>query len=716
KQALAHEVEDALVDAELDKKIRNGDKVTVDWDEAAGALTAKPEPKITDMGGWALGMMAPLALAALPMGVLMSVGVAGIAAVFAYTAWRVASSYSGPHGRAQAPPTARSWVFRTAALMTVMLAADWALKALFWGSGLYVYHYIVPTRVILMAAAIPLSLAFAAWMMTLAHAGKPPLDGLRRFRDSHPVIGGLVWSVLQVLTFPVGVDDARHAGDLAAKSPAVSKALGVFAVGAAAVLAATLGNGLEALLNHKVIDFIPVGPGRANLADFLLFFGLPFVWMTLDFFGAVRKAVAARKPAVMNFAKFYALPVLGFLAFVLASSTGLSGAPLPFIYGAFFATLFGTGTLAATSYIQRRLAEFNGSLQDGTFNPMPSAPAFSAGYRARRWLAGALASAAALLPLVGAVNHPSLGAGDYTALVERYRGRLPKVIITDYDDTFMDNSDGKGLVISEARLKLLEDLKAAGVRVTFATNRPLDGGDFAMSALLLERMSPELKADFIISTGGGAEVYKLSPQGELPAAPAFSGPTVTDAERGAITRLISAEAARQGIAPDQARHGEKPYEHSWMLGMGLDAAKKAALSTAEWDALAAARNAKLTAVFKAASAGLKAQGLEFGATLKFPARDDLEPYIRFSKSTKAFAVKAILELIEAEGARVDAEDVLMLGDDFTVPGYDSAMPKGLPGGTAVAFGLAADARIPNVHQLGGGPDALERFLRDMIRP
>ncbi|MBI5596465.1 MAG: hypothetical protein HY928_10295, partial [Elusimicrobia bacterium] len=704
----------ALVDGELDGAIKKGDSVLVDFDGTKLVVRKSDEGKTTKLGGWALGAAA-LGLAALPAGASLALAVAGIAAAVGYAAWRVASSYSGPHGRAQAPPLARVWAVRAVVMTAAFLAADWALKALFFGSGLFVFHHIVPTRALIMAAAVPLNLAFGAWMLSLGHSKAAPLEKLRKFRERHPVLGAVAYGLLQVLAFPFTINDQRYAGDLAAKHPAVAKALGVFVVAAAAVLAGTLGNGLEGLVNAKVVDFIPVGHGRANLADFLVFLGIPFAWMTLDFFGAARKAVAARKPAVMNFAKYYALPVLGMLTFLLASSAGYAAIPLPAIYAAFFSTLFGVGILGANVFVQRRLAEFNGSLQDGVFQPMPAKPAFSAGYRLRRAAAALLASLAAL-PFVGkVVSQPKLSDKDYAALVERYRGRLPKVVITDYDDTFMDNSDGRGLVISDARLKLLEDLKAAGVRVAFATNRPLTGGSYAMSAMLVERMSPELRRDFILSTGGGAEVFKFSSKGELPETPYFSGPAISEAERAVVGGIIAAESAKLGVDMAHARSDTKPYEHAFMYSMGLNAEKKAAMPEAEWKAAVAERNRRLTAVFAALEKGLKKEGLEFAATLKFPPRDELEPYIRLSKSTKSFAVKAILEVVEAEGRRVDAEDVLMLGDDFTVPGYDSAMPKALPGGTAVAVGSAADARIGNVHLLGGGPDATEKFLRDILK-
>ncbi|MBI2362593.1 MAG: AAA family ATPase, partial [Elusimicrobia bacterium] len=543
KQAVAHEVADALVDGELDGAIKKGDAVLVDFDGTKLTVSRDPEAKpATKLGGWALGAAA-LGLAALPAGAPLALAVAGIAAAVGYAAWRVASSYSGPHGRAQAPPLARVWAVRAAVMTAAFLAADWALKALFFGSGLFVFHHIVPTRALIMAAAVPLNLAFGAWMLSLGHSKAAPLEKLRKFRERHPVLGAVAYGLLQVLAFPFTINDQRYAGDLAAKHPAVAKALGVFVVAAAAVLAGTLGNVLEGLVNAKVVDFIPVGHGRANLADFLVFLGIPFAWMTLDFCGAARKAVAARKPAVMNFAKYYALPVLGMLAFLLASSAGYAAIPLPAIYAAFFSTLFGVGILGANVFVQRRLAEFNGSLQDGVFQEMPAKPSFSAGYRLRRSAAAALAALAAL-PFVGkVVSQPRLSGRDYAALVERYRGRLPKVVITDYDDTFMDNSDGRGLVVSDARLKLLEDLKAAGVRVAFATNRPLTGGSYAMSAMLVDKMSPELRKYFILSTGGGAEVFKFSPQGELPQTPYFSGPTISEAERAVVGGLIAAEAA-----------------------------------------------------------------------------------------------------------------------------------------------------------------------------
>src|SRR5581483_1277462 len=80
--------------------------------------------------------------------------------------------------------------------------------------------------------------------------------------------------------------------------------------------------------------------------------------------------------------------------------------------------------------------------------------------------------AAALLASLGlGVGAPRLSAGDYDKLVERFRQNPPKLVITDYDDTFLDNSDGKGLVVSPERIALLERLAAANVRVAFATNR-----------------------------------------------------------------------------------------------------------------------------------------------------------------------------------------------------------------------------------------------------
>ncbi|MDE2290559.1 MAG: ATP-dependent Clp protease ATP-binding subunit, partial [Elusimicrobia bacterium] len=165
KQAVAHEVEDALVDGELDGLIKKGDAVLVDYDAQAGKLTVSkdPEAKTAKLGGWALGGLLPLALAAHASGAAMALAAAGVVGALAYGMWRVASSYTGPNGRAQAPPSARVWAARAGLLAAGMLAADWTLKALFWHSGLFVFHDIVHTRAIMMAAAVPLNAAFGAW-------------------------------------------------------------------------------------------------------------------------------------------------------------------------------------------------------------------------------------------------------------------------------------------------------------------------------------------------------------------------------------------------------------------------------------------------------------------------------------------------------------------------------------------------------------------------
>jgi len=81
KQAIEHDVEDALVDAELDGRIQNGDKVIVDYID--GEYIARTDKRgVRKMSG--LVMAAPLAALALPSGwVLPALGViAGVVASY----------------------------------------------------------------------------------------------------------------------------------------------------------------------------------------------------------------------------------------------------------------------------------------------------------------------------------------------------------------------------------------------------------------------------------------------------------------------------------------------------------------------------------------------------------------------------------------------------------------------------------------------------------
>ncbi|HAH05696.1 MAG TPA: hypothetical protein DCM05_04080 [Elusimicrobia bacterium] len=304
---------------------------------------------------------------------------------------------------------------------------------------------------------------------------------------------------------------------------------------------------------------------------------------------------------------------------------------------------------------------------------------------------------AALLAAAGvAAFAPRLSEGDRSALLGRFRNHPPKAVIMDYDDTFMDNSSGKGLVVTPERLDLLQRLKAAGIRPIFATNRPLDGGPHGMSNMLMDRMDPALREGFIISVGGGAEVYRYGEKGEKPAAPAFSETPMSLEERGRIQEMMRQASAASGFPSSDWREDGKDHEFTFVLKNDRPAARKLA---AEFEKLFKGRF-----------------GPEFNVTYKEPPKESLEPYIRIAKATKTRAIEGILKLLAEEGTALKPSEVVIFGDDFTQPGYDSAMARALPGAVVYAVGKDADPRLDNVYLSPVvGPDSTAAFLEDLLR-
>ncbi|MBI5201707.1 MAG: signal peptidase II [Elusimicrobia bacterium] len=482
-------------------------------------------------------------------------------------------------------------------------------------------------------------------------------------------------------------------GDLVDRHPAIKKLVGVADVAIAALLAAAIGNGVEGIVNGRVVDFIPFGHAHANLADFMVFFGAPLLWMMLDFFGQARKAEELRQPARLATWKYYLLPILAVAAFQLSTAAGLASVPVVAWYGMLFGVLFGLGVLLSDGYLGGKIAEFNRAFRptdSAGAKVDPVAPRMTGTYRLKKRVAALLAG------LGLGVSAPRMTATDYDALVARFREAPPKLVITDYDDTFLDNSDGKGLVVTPERIALLEELAAKNIRVAFATNRPLDGGTYAMSYMLMEKLPEHLRKNFIISTGGGAEVYQYGPNGEKPAAAARFNP-MNEREFADLRRLMAEETAKLGLTP--IKQEEKGYEFSSVFAPG---------------------EMKVHQLFPAFEKAVRAAGYDFSVTLKAfdddPKKKHLEPYIRVSKSSKTMAVKGILELLAAEGTKVEPEDVIMLGDDFTVPGFDSAMARALPQGTALAVGKGVNPKLENVYWLPQeGPEQTVDFLKRIIR-
>jgi hydroxymethylpyrimidine pyrophosphatase-like HAD family hydrolase len=602
-----------------------------------------------------------------------------------------------------APKQGMHWAPKTALMALAFLALDWGSKLLFYSAGLpIIFHFLEPGRLAIMAAAIPVNLGAAVYYLWVAHSKQAPLQRISELRRKHPVLGNLVYGVLQVLNFPVGVNEKRYAGDLKARYPVVSKTLRWLGIGLAAVLAGTLGNSLEGILNGKVLDFIPFGHGRANIADMLVVFGVPFVWMARDFLGAARKAVETRTPAAMKPWKYFLLPVLGLVAFVYTTSAGYAEVPVVGWYILLFSALFSVGTLAANMLVTPLLEEFNRMfrLSDSAgVREGPAGRALGRGYRLRRALAAGLASLAAFVPFVKAPSAPRMADSDRQALVERYRRARPKLVLMDWDNTFMDNWTRRNQPATEERLALLAALQSAGIRAGFVTNRPLYGRGFGMRDLLTDRMRPEQRKGLLLAIGGGSQVYRFGPKGETPKAPTLTLSVIEPQDLRAMEAAYREEAARLGVEAGADRD-KKSYERSFIIRRE--------------------HAGKAQAVFDAFSARLKAMGLDkkYDAKLKIPVKPGSQPYIRVraAGADKTSGVNGVLRLLKEEGVSVEPEDVLFFGDEFDPGNDDNSMAQALPDATAIAVGRTADPRVKNVHLLPRvGPDETAAFLWDILK-
>lgn len=296
-------------------------------------------------------------------------------------------------GRPTTPgKSSRAWVWKAAGLAAGFLALDWGTKLLFAATGLpFVYHELGPVRLLVMKFAVPINLLAAGYYLSLAHAKGPPLESLKRFREKHPFMGGILYGLLQVLTFPVGLGEKRYAGDLPRKYPPVKTMQKILLWSAAALAAAGLGNGLEAIFNGKVVDFIPFGHGRMNLADVYIFFGLPLLWMGLDFFKEARKSEETDKPITFKTWRYNILPMAGLLVFAYSTWWGYDKIPLPAWYLEIFSVLFSAGIFAASIVVSKLVEAYNRRFTPGppgtqTWTEWAKEKGHSAGQRLYKFL------------------------------------------------------------------------------------------------------------------------------------------------------------------------------------------------------------------------------------------------------------------------------------------------------------------------------------------
>ncbi|MFH2202627.1 MAG: ATP-dependent Clp protease ATP-binding subunit [Elusimicrobiota bacterium] len=294
---------------------------------------------------------------------------------------------------------------------------------------------------------------------------------------------------------------------------------------------------------------------------------------------------------------------------------------------------------------------------------------------------------------------PRMSPENRHALVERYKAKKPKLLLMDWDNTFMANRNTLNDEAQQEHYELLRALREEGIRIGFVTNRPFQGKGFGLQDLLMRGMDKATAAKFLLAVGGGAEVYRYGENGETPVAPAMKMTFIADADRAAMKAAIRETGAGLGlVAGDFRDQNEKSYEYTYILENHRDQIKPL------YDGL----------MQRMRTAGL-ADKYKF--QLKMPVNPEHQPYIRVRVlgAVKENGVKGILALLKEEGVEIAPEEVLFFGDEFNPGNDDVSMARSLPAATAIAVGQDADPRVRNAYLTPGiGPVSTLAFLWDML--
>lgn len=279
----------------------------------------------------------------------------------------------------------------------------------------------------------------------------------------------------------------------------------------------------------------------------------------------------------------------------------------------------------------------------------------------------------------------------------RYFERMYKqegsvTIVSDLDDTLSDNSNGKGTPISGELAQTIARLQAKGNRFILNTNRPfrLPNGNGAYE-LFAERLPQSARAGLMMATNSGAEVWVFGPNGETPEKPAWLAAGFSRQERSDVERIVGAALAGEGLSAADADFQLKDHQAVIVLKGGRE---------------------KLPALAGAIRAALASGGLAFNVIEKQPHNPANPPYIVVSSMDKATNTKGIRELLAAQGVTPKPSAVLLNGDDFDVPGFDTAMQRGWPGALSLSVGHKVSGKLSKtyLYSKAGHESSLE-FLK-----
>jgi replication-associated recombination protein RarA/hydroxymethylpyrimidine pyrophosphatase-like HAD family hydrolase len=652
KRAITTWLEDLLTDEFIEGRLKEGGTAVVDRDGDKLVIRKKGPPAAGLISKLGAGFAGPSEI------------LGALAAVFA-RGWTILRSI----GRAPAqalhpgdvpmPPPApapkaawKSFLPKIASVAVLLAGADGALK-LFAAAHLHVLYHVVPGRIALLLFALPV-LIYGLLLMRRKLGFVDPLK-------------------------------ERYSG--------LSAALNAFDIALAMFIGGAVGNGLEVILNGRVLDFIPLGVANTNFADLLLFLSMPYVLLGISFFKRAQQADKRSQPITFPVWKFFAVPWVALLAGIVGLGSHYSSF---FNAMASMSIVEGTGLIIGAALIDSYIRSFNRSFHAGrngaAFRELDEQP-FGWSWRTMRRVRAVLAS------LGLAIGAAPLTASQTQAVLARLKRAPPKLIITDYDDTLMGNEDGKGSFAADDVVRTIDELQNHGhVRVAVATNRPWDlvlkdGRPVGLKQLLGEKMTPAQRRSFIVSSGGGADVWQYSRRGAVPQAASFVEQGYTTVEKQEIAKIVSQALEAAGLAGTDVRIQNLEHE----VTVVVEKQKK-----------------KADALGKAIEKAMRKQGLPYPVQVKWPSNAALEPYIKISRVDKASAVRGILQTLAEEGVYVEPSDVLVFGDDFTDPGFDKAMARELPGATVIAVGGAADPRLKNVYLWPEkGPKATRAILSEL---
>ena len=307
-------------------------------------------------------------------------------------------------------------------------------------------------------------------------------------------------------------------------------------------------------------------------------------------------------------------------------------------------------------------------------------------------------AAAGVLALGTRIAAPALtDAQTYTALAARAQGQGIKVIVTDYDGTLMDKTpDDKAVPASDALVEALTKLRReTGVQLVVSTNHFFDGDGNAMTALLGDRLPPDVRAGMLFVVQSGAVIYQYGPNGEKPAAPLWQETPFDADEQAAVTQAFDKAAAEAGLKPGDYKI--------------VNESSRSLIELHKKDGAEAALAALEEAVVRNNPKGYLVQNKGMVTMRKVP-------YIQYFKAHKGTGAAKAMALLKERGLVSDESQAVILGDDFKTGGNDLYMAQALPGALAVSVGKRSDARQDNVLQMETrGSSSTLGVLRELHR-